>query len=162
MQPIWRFIFYIHSRKRIAMIDQNIKLAADSVVFSHTRQQLQLLLVQRKNEPFKGMWALPGGFVEDDEDLEPAARRELQEETGMQLPHMQQLYAIGTPGRDPRFRTVSVVFYAMVDATKHNVKGSDDAADAQWFDVKKLPPLAFDHKQVIEFALQHISTLNGE
>lgn len=140
------------------MIKQNIKIAADSVVLSHERQQLRILLVQRKNDPFKEMWALPGGFIEDDEDLEPAAIRELEEETGVKLAQMRQLYTFGTPNRDPRFRTVSVVYFAVVDANEHPLKGADDALDAQWFNVKKLPNLAFDHREIIDYALHHINT----
>lgn len=133
-------------------IDQNIYLAADNVVFTREGDIVSILLIQRKNDPYKGQWALPGGFVEDDEDLEPAAIRELKEETGLQLQQMTQLYAIGTPGRDPRFRTVSVVFYAVLDG-QHAVAGADDAAEARWFDIKDLPALAFDHDRIIQDAI---------
>ena len=136
------------------MYPQNIKIAADSLVFSKSNGQLQLLLIERGNEPFKGMWAFPGGFVEDDEDLEAAALRELHEETGMELHTMKQLHTFGTPGRDPRGRTVSVVYYAVVDADEHSVKGGDDAAAASWVNVKDITALAFDHKEVLNFALQ--------
>ena len=140
------------------MLKQNIKLSVDAVVFSHTKQQLHILLIQRKNEPFKGKWALPGGFVEDDEDLLPAAIRELEEETGMKLKSMEQLAAFGKPGRDPRGRTVTVAFYTTVDAKQHMIAGADDAADAQWFDIRNLPAIAFDHAEIINLALKRLNT----
>jgi len=136
------------------MIKQNIKLTVDAVIFSVIDEQLKVLMIQRKNEPFKGMWALPGGFVEDDEDLEPAMIRELEEETGLKIKHATQLRAYGTPGRDPRGRTVTVAFYALIDAKYTHVKGADDAADAQWFNIHHLPAIAFDHKVIIADALK--------
>lgn len=133
-------------------IVQNIKLAADAIVFAREGDTTSVLLVQRKNDPYKGTWAIPGGFIEDAEDLQPAAIRELEEETGLKLQQMTQLYAIGTPGRDPRFRTVSIVYYAVLDH-KPAVTGADDAADARWFDIADLPALAFDHDEVIRYAI---------
>ncbi len=138
------------------MLNQNIKVTTDAMVFSKGAEHLQILLVKRKNEPFKGMWAFPGGFVEDDEELETAATRELEEETGMKLPGMTQLHTFGKLGRDSRFRTVSVVYYAFADAKDHKVAGGDDAADAQWVNVKDLTELAFDHMEILEFALQEL------
>jgi len=139
------------------MIDQKIYVTVDALVFSKDSGTLQLLLIRRKNEPGKGMWAFPGGFVEDDEDLEPAAIRELQEETGLQLSSMTQLCAVGTPGRDTRFRTVSVVYYAFVNAADHKVQGADDAAEAAWVNVKDITAMAFDHKKVLDFALHTLA-----
>lgn len=139
------------------MINQDIKVAADSVIFAYVEAQLSILLIQRKNDPFKGMWALPGGFVENDEDLEPAAIRELKEETGIELKTMQQLRAYGKPGRDPRFRTVSIVFQAIIDPEQHKIAAADDAASLQWFNTKQLPELAFDHAEVVEYAIAHFS-----
>jgi len=136
------------------MYPQNIKLTTDALVFSRSSGQWQLLLIERGNEPFKGLFAFPGGFVEDDEDLEAAALRELHEETGMVLHHVKQLHTFGKPGRDPRGRTVSVVYYAIVDGDEHSVKGGDDAAAASWVNVKDITALAFDHKEVLDFALQ--------
>lgn len=139
------------------MLKQNIKLSVDAVVFNYAKHQLQVLLIRRKNDPYKDMWAFPGGFVEDDEDLLPAALRELEEETGMKLEKMEQLCTVGTPGRDPRFRTVSVIYYTVVDAQQHAIQGADDAAEAQWFDVKKLPAIAFDHKSILEHAIRQLN-----
>ena len=139
------------------MIRQNILLTTDAVVFSKEGDVLRILLIQRKNDPYKGYWALPGGFVEDDEDLERAARRELEEETGLRTEKMTQLYTIGTPGRDPRGRTVSVVYYTYVDAKAYTIKGADDAAAADWFDINELPSLAFDHRDIINYALTTVN-----
>ncbi len=141
------------------MLNQNIKLAADALVFSNTNGQLQLLLITRKNDPYKGMWAFPGGFVEDDEELEDAAIRELEEETGMKVPSMKLLTTIGTVGRDTRFRTVSVVYYAFADASAQKVAGADDAMDAQWVNVKDIADMAFDHKDILDYALKELQLM---
>lgn len=135
---------------------QNILLAADAMVFSGTGNELQLLLIKRKNEPYKCMWAIPGGFVEDDEELEAAAIRELEEETGVKVPAMEQLYTFGAIGRDPRGRTVTVTYYAIADANKHPALGGDDAAEAHWVYVKDIKELAFDHMQALRMALDTV------
>jgi len=123
-------------------------LAADTIVVSDGGS---VLLVRRKHEPFKGHWAIPGGFVEIDEPLEHAARRELEEETGLTGVELTQLRTFGTPGRDPRGRTVSVVFLATVKGRPGPQAGSD-AAEARWFPLDALPPVAFDHAEVIAVA----------
>lgn len=138
------------------MIRQDIKLAVDAVVFGYTDQQLQLLLIRRKNPPFENMWALPGGFVLDHESLENAVERELKEETGVSINYLEQLYTFGAPDRDPRFRTVSVSYYGLVKPSGFTLQADTDADEAQWFDVKKLPSLAFDHKKIIQLALQRL------
>jgi len=124
------------------------------MVFSRSGEELQLVLVKRKYEPFKGMWAIPGGFVNYDEELDAAVLRELHEETGMVLQSMKQLQTFGKPGRDPRGRTVSITYYAFADAKDHPVKGGDDAAEAHWVNVKDITEMAFDHKEVLEFAMK--------
>lgn len=137
-------------------IDQNIRVTADAVVFGAGEQGEQyLLLIQRKNEPFKEKWAFPGGFVEDDEDLGTAAVRELQEETGLELKTTDviQLGAWGKPGRDPRGRTVTVAFMAKVDMNGQQVKAADDAKAVKWWPVDSLPALAFDHQEILKVAL---------
>jgi 8-oxo-dGTP diphosphatase len=116
---------------------------------------LSFLLIQRKNDPFQDMWALPGGFVDMDEDLHDAATRELEEETGLQLKTMNQFATYGKPGRDPRGRTISVVFFASV-AGHPVLRGGDDASDAQWFIISELPELAFDHSLIIQDFLKTI------
>jgi 8-oxo-dGTP diphosphatase len=140
-------------------------VAADSVLFVMRAEDLAVLLVKRKRAPFKGAWALPGGFVEKDEPLERAAARELMEETGITGVPLEQLGAYGDPGRDPRGHTVSVVFYSFVVADTQPV-AADDAADAAWLPLRSLPlpswgghppekraiKLAFDHAQIIDDA----------
>ena len=136
------------------MSKQNIAVTTDCVVFyKPSNQDLKILLVQRENDPFKNAWALPGGFLEDEEPMEEGAKRELKEETGLQIFEVHQLKAFGNPGRDPRGRTISIAFWGEV-FSEEKVKGSDDAKDANWFEVEKLPELAFDHKQIIEYALK--------
>lgn len=123
------------------------------MVFS-TRGELQLLLVKRKNDPGKDMWALPGGFVNDNEELEAAAIRELQEETGMKMAALTQLHTFGKVGRDTRGRTVSIVYYGFATAAEHPVQGGDDAAEAHWVNVKSITEMAFDHMDVLNHALK--------
>jgi 8-oxo-dGTP diphosphatase len=134
------------------MLIQNIKVAVDAVVFAGKTNDLQLLLIKRKNDPYKGMWALPGGFVEDDEELDTAAMRELEEETGLKVNAMTQLYTFGRVGRDSRGRTVTVTYYTTIDAPLP-VAGADDATEAAWMPVKDITALAFDHMEMLEMAL---------
>lgn len=108
-----------------------------------------ILLIERKHPPYEGTWALPGGFVEIDEDLEAGAIRELEEETGLTNIALNQFRTYGTPRRDPRGRTISVVYYAIIDHQAHATAG-DDASKAEWFPLENLPPLAFDHQKIIE------------
>jgi 8-oxo-dGTP diphosphatase len=135
-------------------------VAADTAAFRCTADgRLELLLVQRGNEPFKGRWALPGGFVEEDEDLPDAASRELMEETGLRPVVMEQVGAWGRPGRDPRFRTVSAVYLAVAAPRADDVRGADDAANAAWHSPSRLPPLAFDHDAIVPVVLDRLRCL---
>jgi len=109
----------------------------------------RILLIRRKNDPFAGSWALPGGFVDENERLADAARRELAEETGVAAAEMEQLYTTGDPGRDPRGWTVSVVYLAQVDPHAVQPTAADDAAEVAWFALDQPPPLAFDHAMLI-------------
>ena len=130
-------------------------LTVDCVVFGLDgleEKDLKVLLIQRGRPPFAGSWALPGGFVEMDEDLETAARRELEEETGVKIDYLEQLYTFGAPGRDPRGRVVSVAWYALVRTLDYSPQGADDAAEAQWFPAVSPPPLAFDHSEILSMA----------
>lgn len=132
---------------------QEIKLTVDTLVKTERAGVANILLIQRKNEPYEGKWALPGGFVENDEDLEDAAKRELNEETNIEVNEIKQLAAFGNPDRDPRGRIVTVAFLAEVPFQL--AKSSSDAAKADWFPLDGLPPLAFDHDQIIERAKFH-------
>jgi 8-oxo-dGTP diphosphatase len=131
-------------------------LTVDCVVFGFDGGELKALLIQRALEPFKGRWALPGGFVRVDETLDAAARRELAEETGLQSVFLEQLYSFGELNRDPRERVVSVAYYALVKLSDHKVVGATDAADAKWFPISKLPRLAFDHAEILAVALARL------
>ena len=130
-------------------------VTVDTIVFN--KRKNEILLIKRGKYPFEGNWALPGGFVDMDEELEIAALRELKEETSLNLDKVKQFKAYGTIGRDPRHRTISVIFYTIANESKI-VKANDDASDAQWFNLNSLPELAFDHKEIIEdFIKRHAS-----
>jgi 8-oxo-dGTP diphosphatase len=131
-------------------------LTVDGVVFGFGAGELKVLLIQRALEPFKGKWALPGGFVHVDETLDEAARRELVEETGLEDIYLEQLYTFGTVKRDPRERVVSVAYYALVKLSDHKAKAATDAAEAKWFPVSQLPKLAFDHADILALALTRL------
>jgi 8-oxo-dGTP diphosphatase len=131
-------------------------LTVDCVVFGLDDAGLHILLIERGGSPFEGDWALPGGFVHMDETLEEAARRELEEETGLKDVFLEQLYTFGAIDRDPRGRVVSVAYYALTNIRDHRVRAATDARDAAWFEVAKLPALAFDHDQIIETAIERI------
>ena len=124
-------------------------LAVD-VACVRLREEIEVLLVRRGREPFRGKWALPGGFVEIDEEVETAARRELSEETGLRAPELFELGVFSRPGRDPRGRVVSVVFVAPFGPGAGGERAGDDAAEAGWFSLSSPPPLAFDHAEIAE------------
>ena len=132
-------------------------LTVDAVVFRKNGNNLEVLLIRRKHYPFEGKWALPGGFVDMDETLEEAVVRELKEETGLKNVDLKQLFAFSAINRDPRGRTISVIFFGFVDIDNSTVIAGDDARDAQWFDANEFPHLAFDHNKVVEMALRRIS-----
>ena len=127
-------------------------VTADTVVFRKNDDGLKVLLIKRGGEPFKGMWALPGGFVDVNEDVTTGARRELLEETGLEVEEIHQLGCYSKPRRDPRAPVMTVAHYAF--SQSGNVAGGDDAADAGWFDVNALPELAFDHSEIIKDAVE--------
>src|SRR5947209_2071716 len=131
-------------------------VTVDVVMMSLRQRDLQVLLIKRRSWPFEGMWAIPGGFVNIDESLETAAKRELQEETGVQDVYLEQLYTFGDPGRDPRTRVITVVYFALLDSERLQVKAADDAADVGWFSVYQLPQLAFDHEKILHYALARL------
>jgi 8-oxo-dGTP diphosphatase len=130
-------------------------VTVDALIIAKEDDRCRVLLIQRGKDPFKEMWALPGGFVDMDEDLDDAISREVMEETGLKLNNFNQLSAFGKPNRDPRHRTITIAFYTYLE-NMLPVKGMDDAINAQWFLIDKLPLLAFDHQEVIDFARKRL------
>jgi 8-oxo-dGTP diphosphatase len=131
-------------------------LTVDCVVFGFDEGELKALLIERALEPFRGKWALPGGFVQLDETLDQAARRELAEEAGLKDVFLEQLYSFGEVERDPRERVVSVAYYALVKLAAHDTQAATDAADARWFPISQVPKLAFDHSHILATALTRL------
>ncbi|MBK9705621.1 MAG: NUDIX hydrolase [Acidobacteria bacterium] len=128
-------------------------VTVDLVIFTIVDDDLKVLLIRRGNEPYQGLWALPGGFVGIGESLEEAAARELQEEVGVRNVYLEQLYTFGEPERDPRGRVISVSYFALVDAERQTIAAASDAADARWHSVFKPPRLAFDHRKILDYAV---------
>lgn len=134
-------------------------VTVDVVLFTILDGALQVLLIKRKQEPFAGQWAFPGGFVSITESLDDAAYRELQEETGIarDAVYLEQLYTFGEPNRDPRMRIITVAYFALVGADKiPQLRGGDDAAEARWFSAYNPPPLAFDHSEILAYAITRL------
>ncbi len=132
-------------------------VTVDCVVFGLDEgSDLRILLIERAQDPFKGEWALPGGFVKMEEDLETAARRELFEETSVSGLYIEQLYTFGLPSRDPRGRVISVAYFALINLKEHPVKANTDAKSAAWFKISEIPELAFDHKCIVDMALERL------
>ena len=138
------------------MNEQAIKLTVDAVVFGYEKGNISVLLIKRKYEPFKGKWAIPGGFVLNDESLEEAVERELQEETGIKINYLEQLYTFGKPLRDPRGRVVSVAYFGLIRPDAFKIFASTDAEQAQWFNIDELPELSFDHKEIFDTAIKRL------
>ncbi len=132
-------------------------LTVDCLVFGLDAElELKIMLIKRNIPPFQGQWAIPGGFVRMDETLEQAALRELQEETGIHDVYLEQLYTFGDLGRDPRDRTVTVAYYALINLVEQQVQAATDASDADWFLLNDLPELAFDHDQIVQTAIARL------
>lgn len=129
-------------------------VTVDCIVFYKEDKNIYFLLIKRKNDPYKDCWAFPGGFINIDESAEDAAIRELKEETGLQVSKVDQLKAYSNPARDPRERVITIAFIS--ESKIKAVKGGDDAKEARWFDISNLPPLAFDHEQILNDALERI------
>ena len=129
-------------------------VTADSVVFCNGSDGLSVLLIERANDPFKGCWAFPGGFMDMEENAENCAKRELKEETGMEVRSLEYLGTFSEVNRDPRGRTITIAYYAVVE--KSDVIGADDASQARWFPIDSIPPLAFDHDKILRMALEEI------
>lgn len=134
-------------------------LTADCVVFGFDGDRLKILLVERACEPFAGMWALPGGFMRMDETIEQCAARELREEANVSDVYLEQFRVFSSTARDPRGRVVTVAFLALVRPSGFNIVGGDDASAAMWFDDNMLPPLAFDHREIIAGARLHLKQM---
>jgi len=132
-------------------------LTTDIVIFTVRDKRLKLLLIMRGGEPFKGYWALPGGFLRLDEDLEVGARRELAEETGVTDVYLEQLFTFGAVERDPRERVITVAYYALIPSDQIELKAATDAAAVAWFSMDELPELAFDHQDIVEKAHQRLA-----
>jgi 8-oxo-dGTP diphosphatase len=135
-----------------------VKVAVDAIVFGYSKQDgVSVLLIRRKYEPFKNGWAIPGGFLLEEESLEEAVQRELMEETGIVVNYLEQLYTFGEPNRDPRQRVISIAYFGLVKSSLfQELKASTDAEEARWFSIKKLPVLAFDHKQILQIAIERL------
>jgi 8-oxo-dGTP diphosphatase len=132
-------------------------VTVDVVIFTLHDRELHVLLVQRRHWPFEGCWALPGGFIEMDESLEAAARRELEEETGVRDVYLEQLYTFGDPDRDPRTRVISVTYFALVQSDRQVLRTSNETSDVRWFPVRDVPlPLAFDHQRILSRAVSRL------
>ena len=132
-------------------------VTVDIVVFTIENDELKVLLIQRDQEPFEGQWAIPGGFIDIDERLSDAAKRELKEETGVSAAYLEQLYTFGNPGRDPRERVISVAYYALIPIDQLSLAAGDDARDAKLFGMNELPALAFDHDNMLRLAKQRVT-----
>jgi 8-oxo-dGTP diphosphatase len=136
---------------------QSIKVAVDAVVFGYDKDEgVSVLLIKRKFEPFQKFWALPGGLMKEDESLEEAVRRELKEESGVDVSYLEQLYSFGKPERDPRNRVVSITYYGLVRPKDYQLSAQTDAEDVAWFNINKLPKLAFDHKLIVDTAIKRL------
>jgi 8-oxo-dGTP diphosphatase len=136
---------------------QNIQLTVDAVVFGYTKARgLSVLLVKRKYEPFKGHWAMPGGFVNEGESLEEAVARELKEETSIEVGYLEQLYTFGKPDRDPRQHIVAVAYFALVRPDYLTIEPDTDAEEVAWFPIDEVPPLAFDHEDILQAGVDRV------
>ena len=132
-------------------------VTTDCVIFGFDGTRLNVLLIERGNDPYKGCWAFPGGFLNMDESALEGAKRELYEETGLRDAYIHQFHAFSAPDRDPRERVISIAYFALVRLT--DVKAGDDAAKAQWFPLDEIPPLAFDHDKMLREALKALRRL---
>jgi 8-oxo-dGTP diphosphatase len=131
-------------------------VAVDVVLFTIQGGTLKVLLVRRQQPPYRGAWSLPGGLVGADESVDAAALRELQEETNISNIYLEQLYTFGETNRDPRGRVITIAYYALVNWQQFELKARRGISGADWFPVKRLPPLAFDHQRIVDYALERL------
>ncbi|HEY7349233.1 MAG TPA: NUDIX domain-containing protein [Ktedonobacterales bacterium] len=139
-----------------ASVWERPSVTVDVVILSLQEGDLKVLLIKRRNWPYEGYWAIPGGFIEMRESLEESARRELEEETGLRDIYMEQLYTFGDPGRDPRTRVITVAYLALVDYRQLHPQAADDAGSVGWFSMYDLPSLGFDHAQILDYTLKRL------
>jgi 8-oxo-dGTP diphosphatase len=135
---------------------ESLRVTVDIVIFTVRERTLQVLLIRRGVPPFEGQYAIPGGFILEGESLEQAAKRELKEETGVHNVFLEQLYSFGDPARDPRGRVVTVAYYALISSERNLLAAGSDASEAFWFPMSELPALAFDHKQILDYAVERL------
>ena len=135
---------------------QSIKLTVDAVVFGYEEGKISVLLIRRKYDPYKGQWAIPGGFVKHNESLEDSVERELYEETGIKINYLEQLYSFGKLDRDPRGRVVSIAYFGLVRPNTFKIIASTDAEEVAWFSIDELPKLAFDHEEILKIAIERL------
>jgi 8-oxo-dGTP diphosphatase len=129
-------------------------ISVDSVIFGYTEGELKVALIERRKNPFAGMWAIPGGFMEGNETVEETALRELKEETGITDIYLEQFHVFNKPGRDPRGPTITIALFALINSDRCHLIASEDAAKAKWWPAYRLPPLAFDHDEIYAKALE--------
>ena len=144
------------TKKKIAKEEPRPAVTVDLVILTIAGNELKVLLIRRSVEPFRNCWALPGGFVDMSESLQEAATRELKEEAGVENVYLEQLYTFGNPSRDPRGRVISVVYFALVDAERQHVAAASDGKVAAWHSVFNPPRLAFDHAEVLKYAVERL------
>jgi 8-oxo-dGTP diphosphatase len=145
------------SNHEFPTMKQDIKVAVDAVVFGYDHANgVSVLLIKRKNEPFKKMWALPGGLVLNGESPDEAVNRELREEAGIDVNYLEQLYTFGDPARDPRNQVISVSYFALVRPRDFQLSAQSDAEEVAWFNIDKLPRLAFDHRKILDVAIKRL------
>ena len=144
----------MEERKKYSYNYPHPAVATDSVVFGFDGERLQVLLIERGIEPFKGCWAFPGGFLRMNESADEGALRELKEETNLDAERLEQFHTFSSVNRDPRERVISIAYFALIKISE--VKGGDDAKRAQWFDIEDIPQLAFDHDLILRIALTRL------
>lgn len=140
----------------VPALEDRPSVTVDIIIFTVDSKDLKVLLIKRKIAPFKGMWAIPGGFVRHGETLSEAAKRELNEETNVTDIYLEQLYSFGDPGRDPRAWVITVAYFALIGSDKLELRAATDAEEVAWHSMYKLPELAFDHEKILKYALERL------
>ncbi|MBT3398160.1 NUDIX hydrolase [archaeon] len=131
-------------------------VTTDVIIFAIKNNELNVLLIKRGIEPFKRSWTVPGGFVDIKDSIEDTAKKKLKEKTGVDAKYLEQLYTFGDPKRDPRGRVISIAYFALINPNDTKLSTSPEAEEVKWFPVKSLPKLAFDHKKILDYAIQRL------